>query len=172
MPNPIVLGKFGSTYGVRGWIKVYSYTDPSDNLQTYPNWQVKFKGAWQPLPVEGKKKHGNILIAKIRGIESPEEVHKYTNCLIGVYPHDLPALAPGEYYWSQLEGLTVTTASGQTLGKIDHLLSTEGSNDVMVVIDADGRECLIPYLKSVVLAVDLDTKQMRVDWELDADVDA
>lgn len=169
MSDPIVLGKFGSTYGVRGWIKVYSYTDPVDNLETYSPWQVKFKGAWQTLPIEGKKKHGNILIVKVRGIETPEEVHKYTNCLIGVYPHDLPALAPGEYYWTQLEGLRVLTKAGQELGKIDHLLSTEGANDVMVVIDDEGREHLIPYLKSVVMAVNLEAKEILVEWDLDAD---
>lgn len=172
MNDPIVLGKFGSTYGVRGWIKVYSFTDPTENLQNYPDWQVKFKGNWQPLAIEDKKKHGEILIIKIRGIDSPEEVHKYTNCLIGILPKDLPVLPLGEYYWSQLEGLKVVTLQGDYLGKVDHLLDTEGANDVIVVVDQEGQEHLIPYLKSVVKSIDLNTAVMVVDWELDLDSDA
>jgi 16S rRNA processing protein RimM len=167
--TPLVLGKFGAPYGVRGFIKVYSYTEPTDNLMNYPNWYVKYKGQWQTLAVDSVKKHGAILIAKIKNIDSPEDVHKYTNSLIGVMQAELPELAPGEYYWAQLEGLTVKNAQGKVLGVIDHLLETEGANDVMVVRNQDGVEHLIPYLKSILLNIDLKSGEMQVDWDPDAE---
>ncbi len=80
----------------------------------------------------------------------------------------LPALAQGEYYWHQLEGLSVV-AAGEMLGQVDHLLAT-GANDVLVVKPCDGsrddRERLIPWLlESVVMNVDLCEGRIEVDWD-------
>jgi 16S rRNA processing protein RimM len=85
----------------------------------------------------------------------------------------LPALAEGEYYWHQLEGLEVwcgaSEGDGQVLlGTVDHLIET-GANDVLVVRASPGsmdqRERLIPYLPGdVVTGVDLAAGRMEVNW--------
>jgi 16S rRNA processing protein RimM len=82
----------------------------------------------------------------------------------------LPDLTEDEYYWYQLQGLSVIDQLGQLLGTIDHLLET-GANDVMVVKPCQGslddRERLLPYTAQCVLAVDLDAGEMRVEWDAD-----
>ena len=77
----------------------------------------------------------------------------------------LPKPAPGELYWSDLEGLRVRTVEGRELGTVSHLFET-GANDVIVV--KGDRERLIPFLRdSVVREVDLAAGTMIVDWDPD-----
>jgi 16S rRNA processing protein RimM len=86
-------------------------------------------------------------------------------CEIGVRREQLPPTSPGEYYWSDLEGLTVVTVQGEMLGTVDHLIET-GANDVMVVHGE--RERLIPFvMQQVVVDVDLGKGEIRVDWDKD-----
>ncbi|OGO93755.1 MAG: hypothetical protein A3F10_06165 [Coxiella sp. RIFCSPHIGHO2_12_FULL_42_15] len=166
MLHPVIVGKFGGTHGVHGWIKVLSFTQPAENIQKYLHWFVKVKGQWQPLHIEAQKTHGETLLIKIKDINTPEEVRRYTNCLIGIEQNQLPTLPEGEYYWSQLIGLTVITTDGRVLGKIDYLFAT-GANDIIVVKDRDHQEHLLPYINNVIKSVDLAKAEMHVDWDID-----
>ncbi|MFN3880132.1 MAG: ribosome maturation factor RimM [Nitrincola lacisaponensis] len=164
-----LVGKLAAPYGVKGWVKIYSYTDPIDNLFSYKPWQVKRDGQWFPVKLEAAKRHGKGLIAKLAGIESPEQARDWGGAEIYVSLDQLPELEAGEYYWSQLENLLVLTESGELLGRVDHLIET-GSNDVLVVkATADSRdktERLIPYLpEQVIKEIDLDAGTIRVDWD-------
>jgi len=165
----VTLGRFTSTYGVKGWIKVYSYTDPMENILTYSPWLVRRDGHWTELKRMDGKKHGKGLIARLDGVNTPEQARLLTNLEIGVPKAVLPALQPGEYYWSQLENLLVYTESGVLLGRVDHLLET-GANDVLVVkgteASIDREERLIPWVpEQVVKEIDLNSGTMRVDWD-------
>jgi 16S rRNA processing protein RimM len=165
----VVLGRFNSPFGVQGWIKVYSYTDPMENILSYRPWLVKRQGAWEPVKVKSAKKQGKGLVAKLDSVDSPEAARLYCEVEIAVPRSALPELEEGDYYWSQLENLLVYTESDVLLGRVDHLLET-GANDVLVVkgteesIDRETR--LIPYvLEKVVKKVDLNTGTLRVDWD-------
>lgn len=165
----VVLGRFTSTYGVQGWIKVYSFTEPMENILSYSPWLVRKNGTWQPIKRVGGKKHGKGLIAKLDGFDSPETVRVFGEAEIAAPKTQLPQLAPGEFYWSQLENLLVYTESGVLLGRVDHLMET-GANDVLVVKGTeesiDREERLIPWLPDqVVKEIDLDSGLMRVDWD-------
>jgi 16S rRNA processing protein RimM len=165
----VVLGRFTATYGVQGWIKVYSYTDPMENILTYTPWLVRKNGVWTELKRSGGKKHGKGLIARLDGIDAPEKARVFTNEEIAVPAKVLPDLKPGEYYWSQLENLLVYTESGELLGRVDHLMET-GANDVLVVKGTkesiDREERLLPWLPDqVIKEIDLDSGTMRVDWD-------
>ncbi len=157
----IVIGRFGAPYGVKGWIKVFSYTDPTDNILDYTNWHIKKKKSVQPIDIEAKKPHGNAFIAKIKQYDTPETVRVLTNKLIIIDRNQLPDLEGDEYYWTDLTGLTVVTEDNVELGTIDHLFET-GSNDVMVIKDNQNKEHLLPYTNDVVKSVDLDKQQMIV----------
>ncbi len=86
-------------------------------------------------------------------------------CEIGIPRDELPATQPDEYYWHDLQGLTVVTLAGERLGTVDHLIET-GANDVLVV-EGD-RERLIPFVMGqVIVGVDLDKGEIRVDWDKD-----
>lgn len=160
----IVIGKIGSTYGVFGWIKIQSYAEHAASIFDYHPWQLTSpNGKRQTIEVEAWKPHMDGLIAKFVGYDTPEDVRVLTGKTIEVPRSTLPELAKHEYYWSDLLGLTVINKNGEVFGKVDHLMET-GSNDVLVV--KGDKTIAIPYLLgSVVLNIDLEKKEMLVDWE-------
>lgn len=105
---------------------------------------------------------GGHMRMKFSACDTPEAAALYTNLCIGVTRDQLPVLSLGDYYWSDLEGLTVINQDGICLGKVDHLFST-GSNDVLVV--KGGRERLLPYTSAVMKDVNLEKGQIEVDWD-------
>lgn len=167
----VVLGKFTSPYGVKGWLKVFSYTEPMENIGNYyPLWICR-AGKRERIELEELKRHGKGLVAKVKGCNVRELTPQYTGAELVVPKEQLELLEPGEYYWSDLIGLAVINEQGENLGKVHHLMET-GSNDVLVVKGSDSsrdnKERLIPYLPDqVILEVDLAGKVMKVDWDSD-----
>ena len=164
----LVLGKIVSVQGIRGEVKVYSYTDPLSNLLEYRHWHLVRATEVRQVELARGRVQGNVLVVKLKGLNDREEARTYVDFEIRVPKHELPELPKGEYYWHQLEGLRVINGAEQLLGQIDHLLET-GANDVLVVRPCPGslddRERLLPYIDSCVLHIDLDAGQMRVDWD-------
>jgi 16S rRNA processing protein RimM len=171
MSDWVVVGKLLGPYGIKGWMKLYSHTQPMDNISNYNPLWIQREGNWQPIHVEGVQRHGKGLVAKIAGCDNRDQVPAFTGCELAIKREQLPELQQGDYYWSDLEGLTVTTLEGDCLGKISHMFET-GSNDVMVVKgntdSIDRRERLIPYVwEDVVHSVDLAAGVLSVDWDKD-----
>ncbi len=173
--NPVIVGKITTTYGVRGWVKVHSYTEPMENLLGYQSCYLERNGAWQPLVFEAAKHHGKGLIALIEGVNDREQARLYCQCNIAVPAAALPATEEDEVYWHQLEGLDVYTSGPKNeellLGKVHHMMET-GANDVLVVRKSPGsvdkQERLIPWLpEQVIKQVDIDAGLIRVDWDPD-----
>jgi 16S rRNA processing protein RimM len=164
-----VIGQITSVYGVKGWLKIYSHTEPMDGILGYKPWLIQRNGQWVTVNVEVSRKHGKGLVAKLEKVDDRDVARQYCGMDIAIERSMLPALDVGDYYWSQLEQLTVYTLSDQVLGKVSHLIET-GSNDVLVVKgdsnSIDSRERMIPYLPDqVVKEINLETGTMRVDWD-------
>ncbi|MFZ3152718.1 ribosome maturation factor RimM [Pseudomonas sp.] len=166
----IVIGKIYSVHGVRGEVKVYSFTDPVVNLLQYKSWTLKREGSVKQVELVSGRGSDKFLVAKLKGLDDREEARLLAGYEICVPRNLFPELADGEYYWYQLQGLKVIDQAGQLLGKVDHLFET-GANDVMVVKPCtdslDGRERLLPYTEQCVLSIDLTAGEMRVDWDAD-----
>ncbi len=172
--SSLVLARVGKTYGVKGWVRIVSYTSPETNILDYCRFQGRLKGLrgqTLALEMDAHKQLGNGLIAHFKGYDDPESAREITGAELAVDSAELPALPNGEFYWHQLQGLEVITLNGDCLGEVKELLET-GANDVLVVVpnqsSVDDRERLIPYLpERVVSKVDLDKAQITVDWEAD-----
>lgn len=166
LPDDLVrLGRVSGVHGVRGWIKVYSFTEPRDNVVRYARWTLATADRLVDAEVEDGRLHGPAVIAKLAGTNDRDAAREWVGAAIAVPRSALPELGPGEYYWHELEGLAVETTSGEHLGRVDHLLET-GAHDV-IVLDGDGRR-LIPFvLDDVVREVDLDGGRIVVDWSSD-----
>lgn len=161
----ITIGKIGASYGVKGWMKIHAFTEFGASILDYKPWylsQGKDK-TWQAITYENGRVQGKVVLAKLPGIDTPEAVRPLTGKYIAIQRSQLPTLHKGEYYWSDLEGLTVIDQHGQNLGVVTYLIST-GSNDVLIV---KGKiEQAIPYLPgSVITKVDLELGQIIVNWE-------
>lgn len=155
----------GAPYGVRGWLKLHSYTEPASNICHYRRWHLKRKRTWQPAEVTAIKSHANGFIAKLAHVETPEQAALLTNAMVGIPKEDLATLPEGEYYWSDLIGLEVINDDNTLLGVVDSLFET-GSNDVMVV-KKGAEQRLLPYHPSVIQSIDLKQACIRVSWHFD-----
>ena len=168
--NKIVVGKLGATYGIRGWLKVFSYTDNAESIFDYSPWFLDQKGKWVEHKVESWKRHGQGYVCKLAGLDVREDAPLMTHFEIAIDPAVLPELSEDEFYWRELFGMQVVTTKGYDLGVVLDILET-GSNDVLVVKanlkDAFGqKERLIPYLEEqVIIKVDREAQRIEVDWD-------
>ena len=165
-----VVGKLGSTYGIRGWLRIYSSTEQAESIFDYHPWFLKIKAEWQTIELENWRYHNHEIIVKLKGVDDRETAQILANVEIGVDLSVFPELEEGDYYWHDLIGCTVVNLEGYTMGTVTEMMET-GSNDVLVVKantkDAFGKqERLIPFLyEQVVKRVDLTTKTIEVDWD-------
>jgi len=163
--SKVVLGRISGLFGVRGWVKVYSYTEPRENIAGYHDWYLQCDGDWRPARVEQGRRHGKGVVVKLAGIEDRDRAAGLIDCDIAVDRDQLPPLPPGEYYWTDLEGLRVVTLEGTELGRVSHLFAT-GANDVMVV--EGERERLLPFVQpDIIRRVDPEQGLIEVDWDPD-----
>ena len=161
--QPVVLGRFTGLFGVKGWVKVYSYTDPREAVLNYRRWLLSERDGWREATVAEGQRHGKTIIARIDGCVDRDEATELIGTVIAVPREELPETQTGQFYWSDLEGLRVVHRDGTELGRVAYLLET-GANDVMVV--HGDKERLIPFaMDEVILGVDLADGRIDVDWE-------
>jgi 16S rRNA processing protein RimM len=164
-PKRIVIGRIAGLFGVKGWVKLLSWTDPRDKIVDYSPLQVQIGGQWREWKMVEGRTHGKGVIARLEGITDRDQAAALMGADIAVWRSQLAKTRPGEYYWADLLGLEVQLADGRRLGKVDGMMAT-GANDVMVV--KGERERLIPFIHGqVVKNVDLDKRLIQVDWDPD-----
>jgi 16S rRNA processing protein RimM len=172
----LIVGRISGVYGVKGWVKVHSDTDPREGITNYNPWYIKQgsreNGEWHEVQVENGRRQAKTVIAKLEGVDDRDMAMQLTGALIAIMPEQLQSLGNGEYYWRDLIGLRVINREGVELGMVLRLLET-GANDVLVVGTDQpgrqvGREHLIPWtLGQAILEVDLEQGLIRVDWDED-----
>ena len=157
----VVLGKVSGVFGVRGWVKVFSETDPKENILRFSPWYLGKGGI--PLKLIEGKPQGKTVVARLDGCEDRDQAAALIGQQIAVRRSQLPPASEGEFYWIDLEGLRVETLEGVDLGRVSHLFST-GANDVLVV--RGDRERLLPFTwDDVIKAVDFEEQRISVDWD-------
>lgn len=161
----INVGEISGVFGVKGWVKVFSYTQPRENILTYSPWQLRKGEQHRTLEVIDGQRQGKNVVAQLEGIDNRDAAASLTGWEIFIDRSQLPEAYKDEYYWADLCGLKVVTQDNIELGVVDHLLET-GANDVLVVMGE--RERLIPFiLEQTIIKVDLDGGYLIVDWDPD-----
>jgi|SRR6056300_233554 16S rRNA processing protein RimM len=173
-PNPdrVRLGRISGVQGLKGWLKVFSDTQPREKIFEYPHWLLIWGAETERVVPAAWKPSGKTLIVSLEGVETREQAELLVGAWIELPAEEMPALESGEFYWYQLEGLIAWVraddGSEQVIGRVDHLLET-GANDVLVVKPTDSsiddRERLIPWsLEKTVSKVDLESGRIELDW--------
>jgi 16S rRNA processing protein RimM len=160
----ITLGRVLGAWGVKGWIRVHSYTEPSDNILRFAECTLR-RGAEERIErfEEGRAHRGKQIVARLASVDDRDAAEALAGFDVLVDRERFAPCEEGEYYWADLEGLEVVTHDGQKLGVVDHLFAT-GSNDVMVV--RGERERLIPFVVGdVVQQVELSAGRIVIDWD-------
>lgn len=164
-PAPtVLLGRVAGAFGVRGEVRLESWTEPRQAIFRYQPWILR-DAAGHERALDGARGRdtGRHLIARLPGVDDRDAAEALRGTEIHVPRSALPPPAPGEYYWVDLEGLRVANLDGVELGRISHLIST-GANDVMVV--RGERERLLPFVQpDYVKSVDFGQRLVTVDWD-------
>lgn len=164
----IIVGCTGGAHGVRGLMKIMSYTRPKKNIFSYSPWMIHVDKTWQQFELEESQHRGSRLLVKLAGVDSPEQARLYMNCDIAITREQLPELNEGEYYWHDLLGLEVINQNQISLGNVSEITET-GANDVLVIKSTNNKQSiLIPLVMDVyVKQVDLIARQINVDWQIE-----
>lgn len=163
----VLVGTIGKPYGLKGWVKINSYTEPVSNILNYSPWYLEApsRPALAHILIErvDSRIHGSQqILALFANSTTPESAYLYTQYKIYIERESLFPLAEDEYYWTDLEGLKVYTCENTYLGIISAIFAT-GANDVLMITDK--KRYLIPFLlDQTIKSVDLENKTMIVDW--------
>ena len=191
--DKVILGRITGVYGVQGWLKVFSYTDPMESIIDYSPWYIRAenrkKAPWTEVKLAAGKRHAKTVIVRLEDCNDRDQAMAYIGSEIAIEQQQLEALqGKDEYYWRDLFGLRVVNLQGVELGVVKTLMET-GVNDVLVVVSekevaekereeiegaetedakADYRERLIPWtMDNAIIAVDLEQGVITVDWDPD-----
>lgn len=158
--NLVEMGRVAGPYGIKGWVRVVPYTDAVDALSGYSAWRV---GGLE-YPVEESRPHSGTLLARLRGVDTPEAARGLKGSVVAVPRSALPEPPEGEFYWSDLVGFEVVNGQGEVFGPVEGVFSN-GAHDVVEV--GGERKRLLPWVDSVVKRVDTASRRIEVDWGAD-----
>jgi 16S rRNA processing protein RimM len=157
----VALGYIFAVHGIKGWVKVHSWTRPMEAILEYQPWLLGEEKS--PVKIIDGRKQGKGLVALLPGFEDREQAITLVGQQLFIRRDQLPPTAKDEYYWSDLEGLEVHTTKGDVLGRVEKLMET-GANDVLVI--RGEREHLVPFVQGqYVKRVDLEGGLIEVDWD-------
>jgi len=162
----ILVGRILGAFGVRGEVKLQSFTEPQRAVLGYQPWTLRdAQGRECELSAARGRETAKGIVLTLTGIDDRDAAEALRGTEVLVPRSVLPPPAPGEYYWVDLEGLRVVNLEGAALGVVSHLFST-GANDVLV---AHGeRERMIPFVQpDFIRSVDFEAGVVTVDWDAD-----
>ncbi len=190
----VIVGRITGVYGVKGWLKIFSYTDPMESIIDYSPWFIRAGSddkrrnpvakngkPWTRVKIKAGKRHAKTVVAKFEHCNDRDEAQAFVGSEIAIEQSQLEALRQeDEYYWRDLIGLRVINQQAIELGTVKSLMET-GANDVLVVvseidtdIEEDGKqgnkskikERLVPWVThNTIIAVDLERGVIEVDWD-------
>ena len=162
----ILLGRVHGAFGIRGELKLESFTEPASAIFRYQPWLLRdAQGRERELAGIRGREGAKGLVATFPSIEDRDAAEALRGAELYAPRSVLPPPKPGEYYWVDLEGLRVVNTEGADFGVVSHLFST-GANDVLVA--RGDRERMIPFLEpDYIRSVDFDTGVVTVDWDAD-----
>lgn len=168
------MGRLQGAFGVKGWMRVLSFTEPVETILTFPVWWINRhgagaqhtrmsaqEGAFEQLALLSGRKHRRGVVALFEGIDSPEAVRRFVGYDVWIPRDRLDEPEAGSHYWADLVGSRVMTDDGHVVGVVTSLFET-GANDVVVVQEPDGGERLLPFTHEVIRNVDTRTQTVTV----------
>ena len=163
--QPVLLGRIVGLFGLKGWVKIFSYTDPRESILNYDGYLLGQNDVWRNVTIVEGKKHGKSVIARFDGIDDPDQASELIEWDVAISRERLPSPEVGSFYWRDLEGMSVINRDGTDFGEVAYLMET-GAHDVLVT--KGDQERLIPFVADkFILDVDTAKRVITVDWEWD-----
>jgi 16S rRNA processing protein RimM len=161
----IELGRVGAPFGVRGWVKLRSFTDPPERLLQHRTLQLSVGGSWKAFRIEDSGRSGGQLTAKLTGVDDRDQAQSLRGVAIGVPRSELPKRNDKDFYRADLIGCEVKNLAGEVLGTVLHFVETPAQ--VIMVVRGD-KEYWVPAIPLHLRRVDLQARRVVVDWDVAA----
>ena len=158
----LLVGKINGFFGLQGWVKIFSYTEPRKNILNYQPLFSLNDGVYEKIEITNGREQSKTIVAHINGIDDRDQSLKFIGKDLYIDKDQLPKLADGEHYWHELVGFNVINQDKVNLGIVDYLVDT-GSNNVIVT--KGKREYWIPYIEPFLISIDQENRQIIVDWD-------
>jgi len=160
----LLVGTINGLFGVQGWVKIFSHTQPRKNILSYKPWHIQIDEQWQILEIVNGREQSKTIVAKIKDIDNREQARAMIGIDVYIEKSQLLKLKKGEHYWEDLIGLEVINRSNFVLGKVQNLMET-GVNYVLIV--QGEKEHWVPYIEPFLCEVNIEKQQILVDWDED-----
>jgi 16S rRNA processing protein RimM len=156
------VGFVGAPFGVRGWVKLRSHTDPPERLLEHRSLQIERNGEWADYRIEERGRSGGVPTAKLSGVEDRDQAAALRGLKIGVPRSELPKPSATDFYRTDLIGCEVVNLDGVVLGAVRHFIETAAQ--ALMVVRGE-REYWVPAVPRHVRRVDLAARRIVVDWD-------
>jgi 16S rRNA processing protein RimM len=157
----IQLGFVGAPFGVRGWVKLRSHTDPPERLLEHRNLRIGQPGIWRNYRIESSGRSGGALTVKLTGVDDRDQAQALRGAQVCVARGELPQRDDKDFYRADLIGCEVVNLEDVALGIVKHFIETP-AQVLMVVVGS--REFWIPAVPKHLRRVDLQARRVVVDW--------
>lgn len=161
MEKYLEIGQIVNTFGIKGQVKIVPFTDDITRYDELKEIYVEKKNELKLFQIEQVNYKKNMVILKLKGIETVEEAEKLRNSYLKIDRKDAKKLPKDTYFIVDLLGLDVYTDEGKLLGKVDDIYNA-GSSDIYVIKDELGKQILLPAIKDVLKEVDLENQKIIV----------
>jgi 16S rRNA processing protein RimM len=156
------VGRIVGVFGIKGWLKVESFTEPVEGILDYAEWHLDRPGVAGTWRVLAGRRQGRQVVASLEQVEDRDEAQRFVGARIAVEREQLPPLRPREYYRADLIGLRVVNTRGFEFGRIVHFVDGP-THPLMVVRGA--KEHWLPATPQQLRRVDLTSGEVLVDWD-------
>ena len=164
----MLVGEIIGSHGLKGWVQIFSYTRPTEQILTYSPWQLVGPNGRDDFAVTSARVSGKKIFVQFEECRSRDKADELKARKVFIDKSQMPRLENGDFYWNDLVGMRVKSKDGVFFGKVDKLIET-GANDVLVVSPSKGswddKERLIPYVEDkIIVKVDQSSNQITVNW--------
>jgi 16S rRNA processing protein RimM len=163
----LIVGKVIGVYGVRGFLKIRSFTETPNQILRYAPWYLQLLEQEQCFSIEDQQWRPPQLLVKLKGLDSPEQSRCWLQADIAVPETCLPPLPSGEFYWWQLLQMQVINEEGITLGTVLEIIENP-AHPLLLLKDTAGKTRLLPWVREkIIKEIDFENKTLKVAWQAD-----
>jgi len=159
-PSQICVARIGAAHGVRGAVKLWTFTEDPLAVQRYG--QLMTKDGARQFEVTHVREAKGHLVATLKGIATREEAERLNGVELYVAREKLPATSEDEYYHADLIGLAAVNAAGEPLGRVI-AIHNFGAGDIIEIAPPNGATMLLPFSNAVVPTVDLEGGRVVIE---------
>ena len=158
--NRICVGVITGAFGIKGDVKLKSFTANEEDLMTYGVLEDDTGLKKFDIQIIGSGK--NFLRAKIKGINTRNEAEELKGVKLFVLREQLPNLDDEEYYYADLVGMSVFDDKGGLIGKVNAIYDF-GAGDVLEINNSDNQNIMVPFTKKAVPVVDVKNRKIVIN---------